>query len=94
MIHELVFHKIMDNYTALQNDFVTTYTFSFCQIIFFSPLKRWKGIGKSKYHLTISLIIKRCNVQLEDSTSKMNNNDLIYTLSYHDLLIMFNSPYR
>lgn len=59
MIHELVFHKIMDNYTALQNDFVTTYTFSFCQIIFFSPLKRWKGIGKSKYHLAISLIIKR-----------------------------------
>lgn len=59
MIHELVFHKIMDNYTALQNDFVTTYTFSFCQIIFFSPLKRWKRISKSKYHLAISLIIKQ-----------------------------------
>lgn len=40
MIHELVFHKIMDNYTALQNDFVTTYTFSFCQIIFFFSIKK------------------------------------------------------
>lgn len=62
MIHELVFHKIMDNYTALQNDFVTTYTFSFCQIIFFSPLKRWKGIGKSsttwQFHLSLKEVKK------------------------------------
>lgn len=57
MIHELVFHKIMDNYTALQNDFVTTYTFSFCQIIFFgkelvNPSTTWQ------FHLSLKGVKK------------------------------------
>lgn len=62
MIHELVFHKIMDNYTALQNDFVTTYTFSFCQIIFFLHLKDGKeSVNPSttwQFHLSLKGVKK------------------------------------